>query len=669
VENALFLDFETHMEKGYTLKKMSARAYVVDPRFRILSVAIAEASGEVAFYYVFGDGEHSLDTAHKRVARAARDGKWLVVHNAGFDALILKLEWGVEFDHIFDTAGYVKHLGLHPSLDNGAMFFGQKKASAPEFNVDSLRDPVKLKEMAYYNAKDTALCRLIFGKALLDQSFMLFEWWVLDKACRDNLHGLRIDRHRAEEVAQRFGERRDQLRSRLCREYGDFDTNDLRRPKKVIAYCKERFDIELPCLDRSDPEVVEAKRINGRLGKFLALRESVISWEAAVQRARKMAAGTDRVYAAARYYGAHTGRFSGGGRDAENVNVQNLPGGKKGYEEMALLRGVIVPEPGCSFVSADLSSIEARVTAFLAGERQLLERFASGEDVYSWFAEQVFPGKTVAKDGPNSHLRKLGKEAILGLGFGMGYDTFFARLRTMDDPPTEDTARRIYDQYQRSFPHIRRLRKLYWTLFRYASQKGLNSHQNYCGFNHLSDGSGAGVVVGLPTARRLFYRSVRVIPDMLPWGEIGDQFWYADGYACDPEEKTLVRPGRRKLCSDGRHRYVVYEQILVENIVQAIARDILAAQMYVLEEHHQVPVAFHVHDELIALTPECTCPHRDTPLPKKTNVATLHEADCRWIAGMRTVETVMSTLPLFPKLKGLPVGCETNPRIRDRYGK
>jgi hypothetical protein len=261
LDDAVFVDFETYMTKDYSLKKMSTRAYVGDARFDVLCLSIAQgANGPVDFYHKFDPGTRTLLVARERLAQAGAEGMRLVCHNASFEALILKLKWGIEFAHIFDTAGYLRYLGLGASLKNGAMFYSLAKADAPPFTEESLRDLATLRQMARYNATDVALCRYIFNKALEDKHFGKLETWILDQTCQGNVRGIRIDSQWAKRAATVFNQHRDEAIKALCQEFPDFNMDIIRRQKLVLKYANGKFGVALTVLDRKAPEVIEMKR-------------------------------------------------------------------------------------------------------------------------------------------------------------------------------------------------------------------------------------------------------------------------------------------------------------------------------------------------------------------------------------------------------------------------
>jgi DNA polymerase len=116
------------------------------------------------------------------------------------------------------------------------------------------------------------------------------------------------------------------------------------------------------------------------------------------------------------YHAAHTGRWGG----TDKMNVQNLGHGSP-------LRRCILAPPGCKLLIADQAQIECRLTAYLAGQRDLLDAFAAGRDVYSELASSIFARPVDKARNPDE--RQAGKIAELSLGYGCGAARFAAMLR------------------------------------------------------------------------------------------------------------------------------------------------------------------------------------------------------------------------------------------------
>jgi len=331
------------------------------------------------------------------------------------------------------------------------------------------------------------------------------------------------------------------------------------------------------------------------------------------------------------YYGGHTGRWSGGGK----INVQNLGGrgraGKGTHTLIRAMRGLITVPEEMSLVQSDSAQIEARVLAWLAGELKLIEGFANGEDIYSEFATALFKSPVRKKRATDPPLiqamldlrRGFGKDAILGCGYGMGGNRFYERCLE------NDALRPYFDDGTYNFEFIDKLIKLYRSTYtcipkfwrnlesavksalafpRYVTldanlwQKGQvtdsSNNEPPNAFGRLTiHRENALLWVRLPSGRKLYYRNV------------------------------VVRDGQIK----GRYG-PLWGGVFVENIVQAVARDLLAFWIKEIEDVG-LSVVMHVHDEVILLVGE-----GDAPAVK----------DC--------VLEIMRTVPAWAE--GLPVDAE-----------
>ncbi|MCA8833850.1 MAG: hypothetical protein K8953_02090, partial [Proteobacteria bacterium] len=141
-----------------------------------------------------------------------------------------------------------------------------------------------------------------------------------------------------------------------------------------------------------------------------------------------------------KWYGAHTGRFSGG----DSVNLQNLP-------RMGNMRKAVMARPGYVLVAGDLSQIEARLLAWLAGEEWLLNVFRNGQDPYCEFSSGVF-GRTITK--ADNMERRVGKTCILGLGYMMGVKTFQGQLLRNGIDYDEIQTGNLHQYYRRTNANI-----------------------------------------------------------------------------------------------------------------------------------------------------------------------------------------------------------------------
>jgi DNA polymerase len=292
-----------------------------------------------------------------------------------------------------------------------------------------------------------------------------------------------------------------------------------------------------------------------------------------------------------KYYAAHTGRFGG----EDKINLQNLP--SRGENANKLKNSITAPF-GYSLIDADSAQIEARVLAWLAGQTDLVESFAKGEDVYKKMASAIY-------NKPESEIDKterfVGKTTILGAGYGMGAIKFQAQLKNFGVEVSIEESRRIIDIYRGTNDRIAQL----W-----------REAQNF--LVSISRGDGAklgrdGVLEVVPKERAIKLPSgllMRYEGLSFVQGEKGVEFSYKSRY--------------------GRNR--IYGGKVIENVCQAIARCIIAEQMLLIAKKYRVVLT--VHDAVMCVVKD-----------EEVEEATKYIEECmRWTPDWAT---------------GLPVNCES----------
>lgn len=290
------------------------------------------------------------------------------------------------------------------------------------------------------------------------------------------------------------------------------------------------------------------------------------------------------------FYGANrTGRWAG-----RLIQMQNLP--QNHLEDLAearalvrvgdfdavemlyedvpdtlsqLIRTAFVPRSGAKFIVADFSAIEARVIAWLAGEKWRQEVFASGKDIYCASASQMFK-VPVEKHGINGHLRQKGKIAELALGYGGSVGALKA-MGAIEMGLTEDELPPLVDAWRQSNPNIT---KLWWDVDRAATEAVRYKRKSET-HGILFDYRSGMLFITLPSGRRLAYVKPR----------IGENKFGGD---CITYEGV---GGTKKW-----ERLESYGPKFVENIVQATSRDILC---YAMQTLRNCSVVMHIHDELV----------------------------------------------------------------------
>ena len=341
-------------------------------------------------------------------------------------------------------------------------------------------------------------------------------------------------------------------------------------------------------ISETDGEVLEVLKL-----RLLMAKTSVKKYEAI----ERSVCSDGRVHGLLQFYGANrTGRWAG-----RLVQVQNLPQNhipdlelarslvkEQRFEDLDLLydstpevlseliRTAFVPKPGCRFIVADFSAIEARVLAWFAGEQWRLDTFAEGRDIYCASASKMF-GVPVVKHGVNGHLRQKGKIAELALGYG-GAVGALTSMGALDMGLQKEELQPLVSQWRNSNPHIT---KFWWEVDTAAVKAVKERTEVILGNLCFTYRSGI-LFVTLPSGRKLSYIKPRM---------------------------TQNRFGRESLSYEGVGeskkwmRIETYGPKLVENIVQATARDLLAQAMLRLR-NKGFEIVMHIHDEAVLEVPE-----------------------------------------------------------------
>ena len=326
------------------------------------------------------------------------------------------------------------------------------------------------------------------------------------------------------------------------------------------------------------------------LKSVLVLRQQLAKSSVKKYQAMENAVCADgRVRGCFQFYGARTGRWAG-----RNIQLQNLPQNKMADLEQArslvragdydsvrllydstpdvlsqLIRTALIPSPGRTFFVADFSAIEARVIAWLAGEQWRQQVFAEGKDIYCASASQMF-GVPVEKHGVNGHLRQKGKIAELALGYGGSVGALKA-MGAIEMGLQEEELKPLVGAWRTANPQIV---KLWWEVDRAVTRAVRDKTATETHGIRFTCQSGM-LFITLPSGRRLAYVKPRI-------GE--NQF---GGSAI-----TYMGTNAAKQWA----RLESYGPKFVENIVQAISRDILCYAMQALRD---CAIVAHVHDEVI----------------------------------------------------------------------
>ena len=350
--------------------------------------------------------------------------------------------------------------------------------------------------------------------------------------------------------------------------------------------------LEIDSLAKKDVESA-LKNTEGDIKEVLELRQELSKSSVRKYDAMKNVKGKDnRARGLIQFYGANrTGRYSGRLIQVQNLRRNNLKDldlarslvKNRDYETMEILyespsdilsqliRTAFIAKEGTRFIISDFSAIEARVLAWLAGEQWVLDAFENGEDIYCRTASRMF-GVPVEKHGVNGHLRQKGKIATLACG----YQGALGALKAMGGIEmglSEDELQSIVDSWREANPNIV---SLWWDIDSVVKRVVKTRTKEKYKSLVISYEKGL-LFIQLPSKRRLAYPKAKI--GMNRFG--GESIVY---------EGIVVGNKWDKIESYGGK--------FVENIVQAIARDILAEAMMRIE-NEGFNIVMHIHDEVV----------------------------------------------------------------------
>ncbi len=608
----IYIDFESYWSTTHTLSRMSPTEYVQHPDTEIISVAIRE--GNEPTYVLFGE---------EKIKRHLQDMDWsdkmAVGHNmSGFDAMILAWRFGIKPKMYGCTAAMARSKYSKTGVSVGGKFLTgvSLKKLAAELRIGAKLDleatntkgkhlcdfsPDELAQMEEYNKVDTDLCAELFFKLakgfpkaelmqidmttrmLVEPKFEL-DYAMVNKALEDvkaekasALNDLynQLFEH-TERVARilegNHPEPEEYVRMTLASATKFGELLRLRgvevpmkqsptNPAKMTPALAKTDDAFIALQDHEDPIVAAAARV--RLEVKSTLLETRLQ---AFIKAADACGG--RLPVPLKYAGADTtGRWSG-----EQYNMQNLPRiNPKSPKPSDALRNSLRAPKGHKVVVADLSGIELRVNHFLWKVKQSMDLYNNDveADLYKSFAAARYgiDESEVTKDQ-----RQLAKIAQLGLGFGAGAPTFRKVAKLMGGLDLSEAE---------SLEVVTAWRDTYHDIV-----KGWKSFQNSLpniaqGIESAIDPWGLCITeknaVRLPSGRKIHY------PNLIKESDNGKtEWWYGSG----------------------RSRARIYAGKGVENLVQALARDVIAEHALTMFKRTGYRPSLAVHDELVYIVPE-----------------------------------------------------------------
>lgn len=603
----LSIDIETY--SSYDLKSCGVYRYVEAPDWAIMLFAYAVDGGPVQCVDLA-----SGETLPEDVLAALTDPAVVkTAYNAAFERVNLGKYLGIRLDPAQWRCTMVRAARLGLPLPLGQcgevlrLEAGKMKEGAALIRYFSLpgkngrRYPADAPErwatFKAYNIRDVEVEQAILAKVRrLEVPAFDDQLYIADQEINDR--GVLIDRQLVAN-AERFDTEYKALLAHQAKTLTGLDNPN--SPAQLKRYLLETTGSEVETLNKKTladlkdqlaeyPDAQELIKLRQDMAKTSSKKYTAML---------KCVCDDGRIHGLLQFYGAaRTGRWAG-----RLVQVQNLPQNhlasldyarslvKRGdLEEFTdnysnpthvlseLIRTAFIAAPGHTFHVCDFSAIEARVIAWLAGENWVLDVFKNGGDIYCSTASKMF-GVPVEKHGQNAELRQKGKIAVLALGYGGGVSALEAmggaRLGL-----SEDEEKEIVQLWRKSNQNITQL----WQTLEAAAIKAIETGESVRVNRGIEVGRQWGMLtITLPSGRTLCYPCVSI-------GIERNDGWRGDHEIIEYEgtNQTTKKWGKIR----------TYGGKLTENVVQAIARDILGVVILRAREAG-LPVVFHIHDEIV----------------------------------------------------------------------
>lgn len=610
------LDLETRSSVDIT--KSGVYKYAESPDFEILLFGVSVNSGPVAVYDLA-----SGDNVPEEIIKALSDDSVTKrAYNASFERVCLSVwlrrnypqyfsSYSIDGDPVqqyLDPASWkctlvwAAYNGLPLSLDKVGAVLGfeeqklkegkdliryfcmPRKTEGHKWNLPE-HAPEKWELFKKYNQRDVEV-EMQIQERLKNYPVPDFVWdeYHLDQEINDR--GIMIDRELVEQAISIDEQSRNDLTAQMQKITGLDNPNSVMQLKEYLS----DNGLETDSLGKKDVTAL-LKTVPEGIAEVLSLRLQLAKSSVKKYQAMQNAVCSDgRCHGMFQFYGANrSGRWAG-----RLIQLQNLPQNhmsdleqarglvKAGDYEMLnmlydsvpnvlseLIRTAFIPRTGYKFIVSDFSAIEARVLSHLAGEKWRTEVFSSGGDIYCASASQMFK-VPVEKHGINSHLRQKGKIAELALGYGGSVGALKA-MGALDMGLSEEELQPLVNMWRNSNPHI----VAFWWQVDNAVKTAIQMCTSEKVGNITFTVKSGMLFISLPSGRKLAYVKPRI--GMNQFG--GESVTYM---GIDATKKWS--------------RIESYGPKFVENIVQAISRDILAYAMQTLKHCF---IVGHVHDELI----------------------------------------------------------------------
>ena len=580
--NLVTIDFETFYDTGYGLNRLTTEEYIKSPMFQVIGLSIKINDSKTKWYT--GTREELQDVLNT----IAWDDAALVCHNMMFDGAILSWVFNITPKVYFDTLCIAR--ALHGTNAGGSLKalaerynLGQKGTEVLQAKGKRLEDfqPHELHQYGEYCKNDTELTYSLFN--IIIKGFSPSELKLIDLTIRmftqPQIH---VDDAL---LIQRLEEVKDEKEKLLLGLKSKLNCDSEEEVRKKLASNKQfaellcQLKVKVPmkespttgkqtfALAKTDEGFINLQQHEDpfiqdlcavRLGTKSTIEESRIERFIGIGARNK-----GLLPIPLKYYGAHTGRWSG----SDKVNFQNLP--SRDVKKKALKQALIPPDDSV-ILNVDSSQIEARVLVWLAGQEDVTQWFREGRDVYLEFASKVYNRKLTKADKIE---RFVGKTCILGLGYGTGAMKLQNVLKLGGAELSETECQRLVN------------------LYRELNDKVVELWRDCDGA--LSD------IASWPKDKPEYYIGQKKVVSVTPEGLKLPNGLYI--YYPELEWDTSELKGGY-VYNSRRGKIGTWGGSVVENIVQALARIIIGEQMVAIS--HKYRPVLTVHDAIVCVAGE-----------------------------------------------------------------
>ncbi len=614
------LDYETYSEAP--LKKCGGFEYAVDPSTEILCVAWKVGTrDQLRSAKTYSWTPSKSDNGGTFINRLKDANVIFVAHNAMFEQLITKyvlprytinlpdfpperwlctasLAAALALPRNLEGACSALSLSVQKDMEGNRLIQKWCKPRKPTKNNPKTRhdDPAEFERIVQYCKTDVDAETELF-LTCPPLSDMERRIWILDQEI--NLRGFLIDRPLVSKTLKMIGEEVKHLNVQTTMITGGSISSATKR--NAVLYHVKALGVDLPDLRAKTVRdfLANCENAPDEAHKLLELRQAVSKTSTAKYQNFDLRSKHDsRIRDSLLYWGASTGRWAGRGVQPQNFpkgSIKDTPlacevlkTGDLDYVRLlygspmdvfsSCLRGMIVAPKGKVLDVADYAGIEARVLFWVARHEHGVKAFVDGRDLYRELAVRIFSTKL---ERVTDKQRFVGKQALLGCGYSMGWKKFMKTCENLGQIVSEDTAQLAVNAYRTAHAPVVSL----WSKIQQAAIAAIQNPRTKYTVNRTKWWvENKFLWCELPSGRRLAYYKPSIHHEKTNWGDIRPQIYHWG-------VNSLSKKWENQKTYGGK---------LVENVVQAISRDVMAEAMIRIDSAGPWEIILSVHDELLA---------------------------------------------------------------------